>query len=767
MRSIVILLSLVAVLCACKSTQTSSSNLLTPASSTPVVANTESGPVLFTMGQEPAYAHEFEYVFNKNNITPNEAVSRQEIDEYLDLYIKFRLKVKEAFSRGMHEDPNFQQELATYRKQLAQPYLTDSNAVNILAKEAHERLQEEVEASHILIGVGAQATAQDTLAAYKRISDIRQQALAGEDFNVLARRYSEDPSARSNGGNLGYFSALQLVYPFETTAYNLPQGQISEPVRTRFGYHLIKVTGKRKSKGKVQVAQIFVRAVEGMPAEDLEAAQKRIEGVYNLLEKGASWDSLVLRYSEHAPSASNKGILDPFGAGVAPPNIEKAAFALANPGDLAKPIRTVFGWHILKLIEKMPVKSYVEMEDELKRKVASDSRAALTRQIFLDSLRQRYTLTEVPNIIDSLTPYATINLVDNEWKPGAEYPKSLRLFNIESTAYTSNDFANYVINNQKQTGFRDAQQYMRVLYQRFKEDMLIAYEEEHLADRNYAYKMLLQEYRDGILLFDLMDEMVWSRATEDTAGLRQYFEANPDNYRWQERAQAIVLSSADQSLLDDLATILPEDLPTEDPSFTLLTEGAEDSLSLKGSGRLQLEAWAVRIRKDPRLTLQFSFNQTDAKALRLKQLALAYLNSQQVDSTRVFYVNTNTTDEGSIEATLYTSSKKSLENRFNQDGEILLTVDEGTYERGTREDLDAVAWQEGIQKGAKNNLYYVVYIKKVMPPAPKQLNEVRGQVISDYQKALEDEWLEALKKKYPVRVNKSVRKKVYNSLETK
>ncbi|WP_231862206.1 peptidylprolyl isomerase [Rufibacter sp. DG15C] len=232
-------------------------------------------PAVLTIGPEAVPVSEFAYVYEKNNGNSDSAYSQASVQEYLDLYTNFKLKVAEARSRGLDTTQAFKTELGGYKEQLAQPYLTEKSVTDQLVREAYERSKKEINASHILAAVDMEADPRDTLAAFQKITSLRQQILNGASFEVLAKTSSDDPSARENNGQLGYFTALQMVYPFENAAYNTPKGQVSEPVRTRFGYHLIKVNDIRTAQGEIKVAHIMVRATQGMPKADSLTAKRR------------------------------------------------------------------------------------------------------------------------------------------------------------------------------------------------------------------------------------------------------------------------------------------------------------------------------------------------------------------------------------------------------------------------------------------------------------------------------------------------------------
>ena len=313
---------------------------------------------LFAVGDKSISSEEFEYVYSKNNLKKDSVVDEKDIREYLDLYVNFKLKVREAKSLGLDQKENFITELEGYRKQLAKPYLMESKVTNQLVEEAYERMKSEVNASHILLKLDQNALAEDTLKVYNEIIELRNKALNGESFGTLAKEHSQDPSARSNGGNLGYFSAMQMVFPFENAAYTTAKGDISMPVRTQFGYHILQVHDKRASRGQIKLAHIMLRATEGMPQENLDNAKNKIDEIFKNLSAGEDWGKLCSQFSEDVGTSKKGGELPWLGTGRIHPDFEKPAFALENPNDFTKPVKTPYGWHIIKLIDKKGIEPF-------------------------------------------------------------------------------------------------------------------------------------------------------------------------------------------------------------------------------------------------------------------------------------------------------------------------------------------------------------------------------------------------------------------------
>jgi peptidyl-prolyl cis-trans isomerase SurA len=329
---------------------------------------TDETPII-TVGKQAVSVDEFRYVYEKNNNQDTIAYSDSSLRKYIDLFVNYKLKVLSATELGMDTTADFKAELGHYQQQLAKPYLTDNEASTSLVKESYLRLNEEIRASHILIKASPLATPQDTLIAYNKIVAIRKQITAGEDFSTVAKKTSEDPSAAQNGGDIGYFTALQMVYQFEDMAYKTKLNEVSPVLRTKFGYHILKVTNRRKSSGPIKVAHILVRATDGISKEDSIAAANKIDEIYKQVQGGGDWNKVAEQYSDDLESRGKGGELKWFSPGNMYPTFDEAAFALQKKDDMSTPIKTPYGWHIIKLIEKKPLESFEAMEPILKRKI--------------------------------------------------------------------------------------------------------------------------------------------------------------------------------------------------------------------------------------------------------------------------------------------------------------------------------------------------------------------------------------------------------------
>jgi peptidyl-prolyl cis-trans isomerase SurA len=512
---------------------------------------------VFTVNKKPVTTDEFIYLYNKNHQNNPGDYSNEKIEEYLTLFINFKLKVEEAEHRGYDTTAAFKREYNSYKDELRKPYLPDSKLTDSLVRLTYNRMKEEVRASHILVNVKPDANPDDTLKAYNKIINIRNKALAGDDFGSLAATYSEDPSAKLNKGDLGYFTALQMVYPFETAAYTTPVGQISMPIRTKFGYHIVKVADRRPTRGEVEVSHIMIRTGDN---KDNQKAKNTIFEVYDELNAGVSWDELCKQYSEDPGTKDNGGRMRAFGAGFmnSVPAFEEAAFSLQKPGDISDPFQTQYGWHIVRLEKKIPLATYEELSSSLRNKVLRDERAQISKQAMQKKLRKDYQFHENAAVKSVVMSWADSTLVKGKWhaKSDAKTDKEV-LFTLRDKSYTVKDFMAYVYKSQHANTTFPAR-YLDQLYNAYVDSDILQLFEQNLTENNPEYRMLLKEYYEGILLFEIMEREVWTKASDDSVGQRKYYEANTSKYAAGERIKGILYSASSNDVLQTLHALVKQ-----------------------------------------------------------------------------------------------------------------------------------------------------------------------------------------------------------------
>lgn len=485
-----------------------------------------SDPVIMKINGKSIPRSEFEYMYNKNNSGSN--LDNKSLDDYANLFVDFRLKVEEALTQKLDTQPSFIKELTSYQKQLEEPYLQDTVERNRLVNEAYDRIKNEVQVSHILIKIPGIGNAADTLEAYNKAMDIWKKAQKG-DFTKLAKEYSEDPSVQKNDGNVGWITALHTPYAFETAAFETPVGAVSKPVRTYLGYHLIKVTNKRPSRGEVLAAHIM----KFVHPDSIKAQSKiTIDSIYQRVLAGDDFAILAQKYSDDKGSARNGGKLGWFGVKQRMvPEFEDAAFALKNVGDVSQPVLSYYGYHIIKLLDKRPLANFDKMRPELLSGVMNDARSKLIKESFIKNTEKEYGFTlnnaavqEFKNIANKYVP------TDSMYKVKvSELDKPL--FTIGDKSYNQSDFGEFLLQNPSVNGIQA--DFINDKLNDFVAKKVTDYELAQLDKKYPEYHYLMKEYHDGILLFDISNKEVWDRASNDTKGLKKYFEENRENYVWE------------------------------------------------------------------------------------------------------------------------------------------------------------------------------------------------------------------------------------------
>ncbi|GAB1308988.1 peptidylprolyl isomerase [Urechidicola sp. KH5] len=585
--------------------------------------------VLFSIEEQPVYIDEFMRVYNKNLDVLSDD-SQKDVESYFELFLNYKLKVQQARDLGLDTLPSYVNELKGYKQQLMEPYLKDESTLDSLVKEAYDRSLYEVNASHILVQFDPK-NPTDTVIPYKRISEALEKIRDGASFDSIAKQYSQDPSVQRNNGNLGYFTAFSMVYPFESSAYKTEVGEVSEPFKTRFGYHILKVIDKRKARGQIEASHIMIRG-DSLPSET------KIKEIYVQLEGGESFEYLAKTQSEDTYSAQKEGSLGKFGSGRMVPEFEKEAFALEVEGSYSKPFKTNYGWHIVKLIKKYPIGSFDETKESIVNKVKRGERADIVNNSIVNKLKKQYNLTVDTDLLDQFAGAAVLS----------EKQLNDVLVNLEDTTLTAQNFNDYL----------RGRAYNRELFNTYLNAEVIKYYKAHLEETNPNFAFTFNEYKEGLLLFELLQQKVWD-AGKDSIALESYYNTHTSKYISKKSFKGAVITCNTKKL---------------------------------------------------------------AKIAR-KQL----LKNVAVDS---------------------------LKNSYSDENAAAVLVKSGTFNSDSFNIPEDFDYQLGISKIIEfEKKFIIVKIDEINESRQQTLDEVRGQVISDYQDKLEKDWVTELRNLYDVSVN--------------
>lgn len=517
------------------------------------LAQSNVNETLFTINEQPHYTNDFIRVYQKNlDLVKDD--SQKDLNNYLDLYVSYKLKVAKAKQLGLQNEEQYKTELNSYRNQLAKNYLNDSKVTDDLIQEAYSRMKEEIKASHILLLVEPNTEPQDTLKIYNKLVDIKKKIEAGADFDKMATQFSEDPSAKSNHGNLGYFTVFKMVYPFENAAYNTSIGQISDVFRTRFGYHIVKVTDKRVNRGDVQVKHIMLLNPKEDEADVFEKVKQNITDIAQKIKQGESFEELAKQLSDDKSTATKGGLLQRFSSGeLTSKEFEDVAFSLSQPNEVSAPFQSAFGWHIIKLVEKYPIKSFDDIKTELGNRIKNDTRSVKIANSLHQKVKSKYPAKRNDNLYKSIVKTITDSIYNNTWK----VPTNTKSF--EATLVTINKtkkisgitFLQYIETQQKgKLQTKPITKLIDELYQNYVNKELVSYYDANLETEFPEFHHVMEEYRDGLLLFDLMEKEIWEKAKNDTIGLTNFYNQYQNNYMWKNRYQMDMYSSTDKTAIE-------------------------------------------------------------------------------------------------------------------------------------------------------------------------------------------------------------------------
>ncbi len=522
-----------------------------PGSHVTLASAQDQGEILLTIGGKAVQKDELVYLISKGkgNETVAPGLSREEFEENFELFVNYKLKVREAESLGLDQSEEFQNEFASFKETLISPYLIKNSLEEGELRKTYSRMQEIVRASHILFQFPPNASNEDSLIVLKMALKVKNEIENGGDINALAVQYSDDPSAKTNRGDLGYFTSLQMVQPFEDAAFGLQIGKVSDPVLTNFGYHIIQVKDRIPNPGQVRVSHILVRFDPQVPAQE-DNARRKISDIYSEIQKESTvWEEIVKTFSEDPGTKDNGGLLPWFGIGAMIPEFEMAAFSLNEIGEISPPLKTQYGYHILRLEGKKQLEPFEELEESIRSRILRDSRSGMIQSQVVAVQKARYGFKENEQNLSKFlmtlnqTPKSGFGAVLE-----SSNLQSTELFTLQGKKYIGSDLWKYMQEDEYIP--RGNGGTFDVWYERFVAQVLNNTEETDLEANNKEYGMLLKEYRDGILLFSLMNQEVWQKGIADSLGQVEFFRKNIANYQWKSRVEASIVRVIDQTKLE-------------------------------------------------------------------------------------------------------------------------------------------------------------------------------------------------------------------------
>jgi peptidyl-prolyl cis-trans isomerase SurA len=621
--------------------------------------------IVLTIGNEPVTVSEFTANYQKNNTNVLDEKDKKTPAEYLNLYINFKLKVLEAKRLGYDTVRSFVDELKGYRKELSRPYLTDVSYSEGMVQTAYHRTQYERKASHLLILVKPDASPADTLAAWNKINDLRKQIVAGADFNDIAQKNSEDPSAKENKGLLGYFSAFQMVYPFEDMTYRTPVGQVSEIIRTRFGYHIIKVHDERLTRGEMKVAHIMKMFPQQASDETIAKLKIQADSIYQKVTNGGDFAELAKANSDDKQSAAEGGVLNWFTPTNMVPSFAEAAFELKNDGDISPVIRTPYGWHIIKRIELRTTPPFEKIRTDLETKIKQNPEISkYSDESFDRKLRAEYLLkVDEPNL-EKLVAIVADSVPRKDWPNSANSLKNNSLLHFAKQTSTIGQFTSYLQAQNFSVNAPDPVQELKTMLNKFINKQLIDYEDTQLEGKYPEFARIITEYHDGILLFNISKDKIWDVASADTVRLQKYYDDTTKKYFWTNRYKGWIIQAKD--------------------------------------------------------------NETRTKVESL-------LDQKEVN-------------------------KQELTDIFNTKTENNVQITDVAAEKGDNPIVDYLIWNGPKPAGFDETTTFVH--GKIVHNEQKTLKDAWGLYSSDFQVQVENEWIDSLKKKYPIKINNKVLDKI-------
>jgi peptidyl-prolyl cis-trans isomerase SurA len=702
-------------------------------------------------------------VFEKDyrRLLDSDSIKADNKQKFLSDYIDYQLKILAAEDAKIPQSQAFVEEYQSFRKELASPYLVDAEKSEALVKEAYQRQKLEKQVAHILVKLPATPTVGDTLIAFQKIDNIRKKLLAGEQFDDLAKKYSEDEVSAGKGGNIGYYTSLQSQYSFENAFYNIDKGQISGIVRTTKGYHVIKILDVRPNQGKIRLAHILVSVPINAPSNLQVDAKNRIDQVQKYLEKGEdSFDLICKNYSEDPYSKARGGELRRwYFSSDLTEELQSKLFSIQRLGDYTEPIRTNLGWQIFKLLDKKPLLSYDEMAEFLRQKVVTDpERSAIIRNSFMKRVKADNKV-----VIDAAAEKIAIERFSLD-RVGDEFYLKMPLLKVADKSWTIQEFYQFVIEQQKKKlkslGYLPSIS-LGIWLEEFADSHALDQEEKNLEMKYPAFKEQMQEFFEGNLFSKIIDQEIFEKSL-DSLSQQAFYKSNQAQFTMPVRVKAKIIDADTPKTLSEASELLakapyPMNKRLPDINFALGKSELNDA-AVKISQELFM---LMAKNRDYVIELSGYHDASEADSMsdsRVNKL-VKYLVKKGISSTRVNekvegtlkpVSTSDKTKNSRVAIRFYSQSMDDVIKRFNAIKPKSLVAEEGYYLKGQNALLDGIAWEVGKQTKELNGRQVYIEISQLEPERLKRFDESRSTVIRELQVQLEKNWLTSLKQRYPV-----------------
>ncbi len=545
---------------------------------------------LFTYGSTAVDKNEFIRAYNKNKTPVND--KEKALREYLELYVRFKLKVKAAMELRLDTLPQLQYDAQSFRTQIEDTYLNNEKAVNDLLNEAFERCQKDLHILHFYVAVAPTATPEDSLSIYRSISTLYTSLTAGKtDYDKLTTA----DAVKISYDDVGFITSFALPYEYENLIYSLKQGQASKPIRTKKGWHIFKLIDERKAVGRWKIAQILFSIPPDAGADDKKRFEKKADSVYQLLVKGEDFGKMARWFSDDKISYGNNGELPEFGSGKFEPAFETEVFKLTKDNEISRPFLTSYGYHIVKRLSQSPVasdKSEMAYQFELKQKVQQDTRINSARELFLKEIFRQVNFKKTGAVSDiDMYRYADSVMARPTTETGnaVVFPIANKtMYTFAKTKLTGKDWLDFVRSYKGNTELYQGETNM-ALVDKYVTTTVMDYYKKHLEDYNADFKYQMDEFKDGNVLFEIMERNIWGKAANDTEGLQKYYTENKTKYLWAESANIVLFNCANKAVADEVKAEL-----AKGKNWKQVAEDGNNNIQAD-SGRFELSQIPIKV----------------------------------------------------------------------------------------------------------------------------------------------------------------------------